>query len=317
MTNSPRWDNQDQQARQQYGQSGQQGGWNDDDHRPDTRSRSQWSADRSGQPQQREWSSGSANRSDQPWGAQQGGAHDGPAPRQDGYGRSGAGTAPGYAPSEPSHDWGSDERRHDDWRSPGSQGFAAGYGMSDGDNYDDRYRRNAGAVGGASKPGFGRGYGPDYGRDGGSGTPGERGFFAKAGDEIASWFGDENAAHRREQDYRGHGPSDYTRSDERIREDVNDRLTDDPRLNARQISVAVANGEVTLNGSVDSREAKRRAEDTIDRISGVKHVQNNLRVTQGGGSGSTAGAVSATGSSSAGAAPGVTPTGTATARKEP
>ena len=33
-----------------------------------------------------------------------------------------------------------------------------------------------------------------------------------------------------------------------------------------------------LTGAVDSREAKRRAEDVVDNISGVKHVQNNLRV---------------------------------------
>ena len=39
-----------------------------------------------------------------------------------------------------------------------------------------------------------------------------------------SWFGDEDAARRRQQDHSGRGPSNYTRSDERIREDVCDRL---------------------------------------------------------------------------------------------
>ena len=36
-------------------------------------------------------------------------------------------------------------------------------------------------------------------------------------------------------------------------------------------------GEVTLNGRVRTREDKRRAEDLVDRVSGVTHVQNNLR----------------------------------------
>lgn len=106
----------------------------------------------------------------------------------------------------------------------------------------------------------------------------ERGFLDRASDEVMSWFGDEEAARRREMDHRGHGPSDYTRSDDRICEDVNDRLTDDWRVDARHISVSVEGGEVTLNGKVPNRDAKRRAEDCVESISGVRHVQNNLRV---------------------------------------
>ncbi|MDF2640303.1 MAG: hypothetical protein K0R64_3287 [Novosphingobium lindaniclasticum] len=109
----------------------------------------------------------------------------------------------------------------------------------------------------------------------------ERGFFQRAGDEIASWFGDEDAARRREEDHRGRGPSDYTRSDERIREDVNDRLTQDWKVDATNIRVTAKDGEVTLEGTVGSRNAKRRAEDVADDVTGVKHVQNNLRVTGG------------------------------------
>lgn len=125
------------------------------------------------------------------------------------------------------------------------------------------------------------GYGADYRRQGyGYDGDNERGFFERAGDEIASWFSDEDAARRREEDHRGRGPSGYVRSDERIREDVNDRLTDDWRVDASHITVAVDKGEVTLSGTVGSRLAKRRAEDLVDDISGVKHVQNNLRVAE-------------------------------------
>ena len=41
----------------------------------------------------------------------------------------------------------------------------------------------------------------------------------------------------------------------------------------------VAGGEVTLSGSANSRDERRRAEDVAELVSGVKHVQNNLRVT--------------------------------------
>ena len=78
--------------------------------------------------------------------------------------------------------------------------------------------------------------------------------------------------------HRGRGPKGYRRSDERIRDDMCDRLADDPRLDASEIEVRVENGEVTLDGTVDSREARRRAEDIAEAAAGVIHVQNNLRV---------------------------------------
>lgn len=81
-------------------------------------------------------------------------------------------------------------------------------------------------------------------------------------------------------EHRGRGPKNYTRSDERIREDINDRLSDDSWLDASDIEVTVANCEVTLTGLVHTRDDKRRAEDLAEQVSGVRHVQNNLRVHQ-------------------------------------
>ncbi|HYG86850.1 MAG TPA: BON domain-containing protein [Azospirillum sp.] len=125
-----------------------------------------------------------------------------------------------------------------------------------------------------------RGYDRGYGRD-------ERGLLERAGDEIASWFGDEDAERRRRQDearsHRGRGPRGYIRSDERIHEDVNERLTDDPYVDATDVEVIVSACEVTLNGHVPHRGMKRRAEDIAESVSGVTHVQNNLRVRQSTG----------------------------------
>ncbi len=81
-------------------------------------------------------------------------------------------------------------------------------------------------------------------------------------------------------DHRGRGPSDYTRSDERIREDVNENLTNDWAVDARNVRVKVEDGEVTLDGTVSTRLQKRRAEDCAEDVSGVGHVQNNLRVSE-------------------------------------
>jgi osmotically-inducible protein OsmY len=81
------------------------------------------------------------------------------------------------------------------------------------------------------------------------------------------------------QQHRGKGPRGYRRSDERIREDLCDCLTDDPFLDASDIEVTVEGAEVILVGSVSSRDDKRRAEDLAESISGVKDVRNSLRVT--------------------------------------
>jgi hypothetical protein len=81
----------------------------------------------------------------------------------------------------------------------------------------------------------------------------------------------------------GRGPKGYQRSDDRIREELCDRMTDDSWLDASEIEVDVRHGEVVLNGSVTSREQKRRAEDIADRIGGVRDVTNQLRVLRDGG----------------------------------
>lgn len=79
----------------------------------------------------------------------------------------------------------------------------------------------------------------------------------------------------------GKGPQGYQRSNERIKEDVNERLTQHGQLDASGINVQVKDGEVTLTGAVDSRQAKRTAEDVADSVSGVKDVHNELKVQHG------------------------------------
>lgn len=67
---------------------------------------------------------------------------------------------------------------------------------------------------------------------------------------------------------------------------MNEALTRDHALDATNIQVEVQNGEVTLKGSVSDRDAKRRAEDIAESCSGVKDVQNQLRVKREDESGS-------------------------------
>jgi hypothetical protein len=125
-----------------------------------------------------------------------------------------------------------------------------------------------------------------------AGGPEPRSWWDRTQDELSALFGDEQARRRREWDHRvdeteaqhrGKGPKAYRRSDARIAEDINDKLTEDAYLDASDIEVSVVDGEATLTWTIARREDKRRAEDIADRVSGVSHVQNNLRLRRADG----------------------------------
>lgn len=127
------------------------------------------------------------------------------------------------------------------------------------------------------RPSYGYGYGewatPALGREG-RGPAETRGYYEDPRGRLYEF------EHQREPSFAGRGPKGYRRSDERIREDVCDRLGDDPRVDATDIDVTVKDGEVILAGTVRSREEKRRSEDMAETISGVRDIQNNLRVAR-------------------------------------
>ena len=72
----------------------------------------------------------------------------------------------------------------------------------------------------------------------------------------------------------------YTRSDDRIREDVCDRLSHG-HFDPSEVSVKVAQGVVTLEGFVDERNEKFHAEEIAESVLGVKDVENRLRLKRG------------------------------------
>jgi hypothetical protein len=90
--------------------------------------------------------------------------------------------------------------------------------------------------------------------------------------------------------FSGKAPKGYTRSDERLHEDINERLMHDPNIDPSDIEVKVEKGEVTLSGIVDSRHDKFEIEELVDRVMGVKEVNNNIKVDRGSKSRSGSGA---------------------------
>lgn len=99
------------------------------------------------------------------------------------------------------------------------------------------------------------------------------------GGDTPQEFG--SSSYGADSQHRGRGPRGYRRSDTRIHEDVCEALTEDPRLDASSLEVSVSECEVTLTGTVSSRDDKRLAEDLAEAVSGVRDVHNQLRVTIG------------------------------------
>jgi len=83
----------------------------------------------------------------------------------------------------------------------------------------------------------------------------------------------------RDASHRGRGPKGYTRTDERLRETICERLTDDPRIDAREIEVDVQQQKVTLRGSVNDRRTKYAVEELVENC-GASEIENELRVTR-------------------------------------
>jgi osmotically-inducible protein OsmY len=134
----------------------------------------------------------------------------------------------------------------------GSYGNQGGYG---GSSFGGNQSYGQGNSGGSS---MGQGYGSSFGQGGLGGS-------------------------MRGQQQRGRGPKGYKRSDDRIKEDLSERI-EDQGIDASEVEVQVSNGEVILSGTVHERQVRFQLEHLADQISGVKDVTNNIRVTRETGS---------------------------------
>jgi hypothetical protein len=103
-------------------------------------------------------------------------------------------------------------------------------------------------------------------------------FRERSGGGVGAWPRPALESWRKPGPHTGHGPRNYRRPDSHIREEVNERLTRHGRIDATHIIVEVRNGEVTLSGQIDSRQAKRWAEDLAWSVTTVHDVHNQLRV---------------------------------------
>lgn len=199
--------------------------------------------------------------------------------------------------------------RDRDWASGEQRG--TGYGYDDGNGRQQmNYRGQSGSQAGgrygggtntntANQQGGNRGYWGDFDRGGRSGgrdmnydtmsprhgSESDRDY-GRQDYGVQSWGRDQGwnpqQGYGGQQQMRGphagKGPQGFQRSDDRIKEMVHEALTDHEHIDATHITVDVRSGEVVLTGTVEDRNAKRLAEDIVERVTGVKDVQNQLRI---------------------------------------
>ena len=82
-------------------------------------------------------------------------------------------------------------------------------------------------------------------------------------------------------DHQGKGPRGWTLRDDRVIEEVSDRLMDDRLLDARHIEVSANAGVVTLSGDVPGASDVAHAEMLARQAPGVTEVVNQLTVDPG------------------------------------
>ncbi len=74
------------------------------------------------------------------------------------------------------------------------------------------------------------------------------------------------------------GPKGYTRSDERITEDISERLWRAEFIDSSDVTVEVREGVAVLSGTVPERWMRHEIENIADSCMGVQDIENNIRV---------------------------------------
>jgi osmotically-inducible protein OsmY len=72
--------------------------------------------------------------------------------------------------------------------------------------------------------------------------------------------------------------NNFKRADRRIEDDIAERLMYRGDIDSSEVVVDIADGKVTLAGSVPERWMKFEVDDIAESVLGVTDVQNNLRV---------------------------------------
>jgi hypothetical protein len=129
-------------------------------------------------------------------------------------------------------------------------------------SYERGFRGPADAYGGGFEPSFGSGFAGSY-----VGSQSNPYGLTRSGSASSP-----SSARR--------GPKGWQRSDERLKEEICERLTASHQIDCSEVTVQVQGGKVSLEGTVPDRWMKHSIEDLVDNSHGVKDIDNRLRVSR-------------------------------------
>ena len=188
-----------------------------------------------------------------------------------GYPESGRSQSAGYGPqgrfSEDRYSWGQQygqsdagrDSRHFEPRRSSSSPWGSDYGQGSSGGSGESFAGGRSSYGGG-QPNWS---GSQWGHQGES-----------------QWGGGHSRRFGSDTDMRGRTPKGYTRSDDRIKDDVCEQLYRTPDIDVSEVTVEARNGTVTLEGTVPDRRMKHRIEDLCEQCIGVQDVENRIRVVR-------------------------------------
>lgn len=91
-------------------------------------------------------------------------------------------------------------------------------------------------------------------------------------------YGQNTSLYREGRNHHGKGPKNYQRSDERILEDIYERIAADWNLDVHDVDIKVEAGVVHLAGEVRDRSFRHRIEDITEAVRGVTSIENKIRI---------------------------------------
>ncbi len=129
-----------------------------------------------------------------------------------------------------------------------------------------------------------------YQEDAGGGD--RKGYHALEGAGRQGWDFDQNRGYasvhgnrrgtagenKQTRDHRGKGPRSYQRTDERILEDIVEKVSS-RGIDASDVEIRIDKGDVRLSGSMPGRQSRRVLEDIVEDVAGVRNVENGIRVS--------------------------------------
>lgn len=170
------------------------------------------------------------------------------------------------------------------WGGPGFTGGAYAYGNGPRDQQrqiEEYSDESAVSYEHGNQSGYGvRGRGRSaYGERGGyGGSHGGYAYGSRYGYGGYRPEGSYAGGHERQSRTYPRGPKGYQRSDERLKEDICERLMESYYIDSSEVSVDVKGGKVSLEGSVPTRHMKHAIEDIVDACPGVTDIDNRVRV---------------------------------------